>query len=233
MKCARFVLACAAAGLALSAQAVTMQWQTGADNSIYTDKYFATSGSTSTKTLSYAMVVTANVTAASTGQAAIADFGLWDAGHAYAYMYGSGNNLNGHIGVEKKGGSVPKWGTTDTLPDLAVGTKYLITFTISRNDNNQATIAGYVNGKQIFSVTDENTSANIVVSTFASENNEWTINETAAYEGILTQEEIDRMVAQMTAVLPEPDPDPSVPEPTALALLALGVASVALRRRVA
>ena len=226
MKCARLFLACAAAGLALSAQAVTMQWQTGADNSIYTDKYFATSGSTSTKTLSYAMVVTANVTAASTGQAAIADFGLWDAGHAYAYMYGSGNNLNGHIGVEKKDGSVQKWGTTDTLPDLAVGTKYLITFTISRDESNHATITGYVNGKQIFSVTDENTSANIVVSTFA--NDAWTINETAAYEGILTQDEITRMATQMTAVLPT-----NIPEPTALALLALGVAGVALRRRVA
>ena len=231
MKCARLFLACAAAGLALSAQAVTMQWQTGAENSIYTSKYFATSGSTSTKTLSYAMVVTANATAASTGQAAIADLGLWDAGHAYAYMYGSGNNLNGHIGVEKKDGTVQKWGTTDTLPDLAVDTKYLITFTISRDESNHATITSYVNGVQIFSVTDGNTSANIVVSTFA--NDAWTINETAAYEGILTQEEIDRMVAQMTAVLPEPEPDPSVPEPTALALLALGVAGVALRRRVA
>ncbi len=231
MKCVRFALACAAAGLALSAQAVTMQWQTGAENSIYTDKYFATEGSTSTKTLSYAMVVTANATAASTEQAAIADLGLWDAGHAYAYMYGSGNALNGHIGVEKKGGSETGWGTTSNTPTLSVGTKYLLTITIERNANNQATITGYANGVQLFSVLDTNTSENIIVSTFA--NDAWTINETAAYEGILTQEEIDRMVAQMTAVLPEPDPDPSVPEPTALALLALGVAGVALRRRVA
>ena len=227
MKCARLFLACAAAGLALSAQAVTMQWQTGAENSIYTSKYFATSGSTSTKTLSFAMVVTANATAASTEQAAIADLGLWDAGHAYAYMYGSGNRLNGHIGVEKKGGSESGWGTTSNTPTLSVGTKYLLTITISRNDNNQATIAGYVNGKQIFSIEEENTIANVNVSTFRNDDY-WTINETAAYEGILTQEEIDRMVAQMTAVLPT-----NVPEPTALALLALGVAGVALRRRVA
>ena len=227
MKCVRFALACAAAGLALSAQAVTMQWQTGAENSIYTDKYFATEGSTSTKTLSFAMVVTANATAASTSQAAIADLGLWDAGHAYAYMYGSGNRLNGHIGVEKKGGSEPGWGTTSNTPTLSVGTKYLLTITISRNDNNQATIAGYVNGKQIFSIEEENTIANVNVSTFRNDDY-WTINETAAYEGILTQDEITRMANQMTAVLSSP-----VPEPTALALLALGVAGVALRRRVA
>ena len=223
MKCARLFLACAAAGLALSAQAVTMQWQTGADNSIYEGKYFATEGSTSTKTLSYAMVVTANATAASTGQAKIADLGLWDAGHAYVYMYGYGNNLDGRIGVEKG----DKWGTTETLPNLVVDEQYLITFTISRDDTNHATITGYVNGTQIFSFTDKNTSENIIVSTFSNDDY-WTINETAAYEGILTQEEITRMANQMTAVLPT-----NVPEPTALALLALGVAGVALRRRVA
>lgn len=140
MKCARFVLACAVASLALSAQAVTMQWKTGAEDSIYEGKYFATEGSSSTKTLSYALVVTANVTQASESQAIIADLGLWSAGHAYAYMYGSGNNLNGHIGVEKKDGSVNKWGNTSNLPALAVGTKYLLTFTISRDEGNHATI---------------------------------------------------------------------------------------------
>ena len=227
MKCARFVLACAAAGLALSAQAVTMQWQTGADNSIYTGKYFATSGESSTKTLSYAMVVTANATAASTGQAAIATLGLWQGGNAHFYMYGSGNALNGHIGVEKLNGSKQDWGTTSNTPTLSVGTKYLLTITIERDANNHATITGYANGVQLFSVLETYNVSNVVVSTFRNDDY-WTINETAAYEGILTQEEITRMANQMTAVLPT-----NVPEPTALALLALGVAGVALRRRVA
>ena len=227
MKCARLFLACAAAGLALSAQAVTMQWQTGADNSIYEGKYFATEGSTSTKTLSYAMVVTANATAASTGQAAIATLGLWQGGNAHFYMYGSGNGLNGHIGVEKKNGFIEGWGNTSNTPTLSVGTKYLLTITIERNANNQTTIIGYANGVQLFSVLETYDVSNVVVSTFRNDDY-WTINETAAYEGILTQEEITRMANQMTAVLPT-----NVPEPTALALLALGVAGVALRRRVA
>ena len=227
MKCARLFLACAAAGLALSAQAVTMQWQTGAENSIYTSKYFATSGSTSTKTLSFAMVVTANATAASTGQAAIATLGLWEGGNAHFYMYGSGNGLNGHIGVEKKNGFIEGWGNTSNTPTLSVGTKYLLTITIERNANNQTTITGYANGVQLFSVLETYNVSNVVVSTFRNDDY-WTINETAAYEGILTQEEITRMANQMTAVLPT-----NVPEPTALALLALGVAGVALRRRVA
>ncbi len=227
MKCARLFLACAAAGLALSAQAVTMQWQTGAENSIYTSKYFATSGSTSTKTLSFAMVVTANATAASTGQAAIATLGLWEGGNAHFYMYGSGNGLNGHIGVEKKNGFIEGWGNTSNTPTLSVGTKYLLTITIARNANNQTTITGYANGVQLFSVLETYNVSNVVVSTFRNDDY-WTINETAAYEGILTQEEITRMANQMTAVLPT-----NVPEPTALALLALGVAGVALRRRVA
>ena len=227
MKCARLFLACAAAGLALSAQAVTMQWQTGADNSIYEEKYFATEGSTSTKTLSYAMVVTANATRASTSQAAIATLGLWQGGNAHFYMYGSGNNLDGHIGVEKKNGFIDGWGNTSNTPTLSVGTKYLLTITIERNASNQATITGYANGVQLFSVLEKYNVSNVVVSTFRNDDY-WTINETAAYEGILTQEEITRMANQMTAVLPT-----NVPEPTALALLALGVAGVALRRRVA
>ena len=227
MKQSRFLLACAAVGLALSAQAVTMQWQTGAGNSIYTDKYFATSGSTSTKTLSFAMVVTANATAASTGQAAIATLGLWQGGNAHFYMYGSGNGLNGHIGVEKKNGAIEGWGNTSNTPTLSVGTKYLLTITIERNANNQTTITGYANGEQLFSVLETYNVSNVVVSTFRNDDY-WTINETAAYEGILTREEITRMANQMTAVLPT-----NVPEPTALALLALGVAGVALRRRVA
>ena len=61
-----------------------------------------------------------------------------------------------------------------------------------------------------------------------AENAAWAFNEAATYNGILTTEEIVQLIEGQTAVLSSP-----IPEPTALALLALGVAGVALRRRVA
>ena len=66
-----------------------------------------------------------------------------------------------------------------------------------------------------------------ITTDFAS-NAAWTFNEAATYDGILTTEEIGQLIEGQTAVLSSP-----IPEPTALALLALGVAGVALRRRVA
>ena len=65
-----------------------------------------------------------------------------------------------------------------------------------------------------------------ITTDFAS-NAAWTFNEAATYDGTLTADEITKLVDAGSAIMPT-----NIPEPTALALLALGVAGVALRRRV-
>ena len=66
-----------------------------------------------------------------------------------------------------------------------------------------------------------------LTATFAN-NAAWTFNDAATYDGTLTTDEITKLVDAGSAIMPT-----NIPEPTALALLALGVAGVALRRRVA
>ena len=66
-----------------------------------------------------------------------------------------------------------------------------------------------------------------LTAAFAS-NAAWTFNDAATYDGTLTADEITKLVDAGSAIMPT-----NIPEPTALALLALGVAGVALRRRVA
>ena len=88
-------------------------------------------------------------------------------------------------------------------------------------DNGTTPVTLNGNGTAILAPTD-----GALTAAFAS-NAAWTFNEAATYDGILTADEITKLVDAGSAIMPT-----NIPEPTALALLSLGVAGVALRRRV-
>lgn len=220
----KMAVACVAMCAACMAQAVTLSWKTGAADSIYEGKAIPSEGTVSSaKSASFSLLVTANAAAFSSGYGEIARVSLWDSGNVSARMYGPGNGLNGHVGVEKAGSGGTAWGTSQNLPSATVGERYLLSFTFARDENKRLTVKGYVNGTEIFSVSTSRSAEQIRVQTF-QDDAFWTIEETAAYEGLLSPDEIAWMAENGTAVLPEP---------TVLALLALGVSGLALRRRVA
>lgn len=219
----KMAVACVAMCAACMAQAVTLSWKTGAADSIYEGKAIPSEGTVSSaKSASFSLLVTAKATAFSSGYGEIARVSLWNSGWVFAGMYGPGNGLNGHVGVEKKGSGGEAWGTSQNLPSATVGERYLLSFTFARAEDD-LTVKGYVNGTEIFSVSTSRSAEQIRVQTF-QDDAFWTIEETAAYEGLLSPDEIAWMAENGTAVLPEP---------TVLALLALGVSGLALRRRVA
>ncbi len=237
----KMMMLAAMAMMAVTAQAVTMTWETGAADSIYSGKKFPTDATSSTATqASFSILVQTKVAAIANdtvqGGHNIATIGVTTgaegvtAQNLYALMYGTANNLgdpDGHIGVEEKVTTDGTWGVEGSLPDTKADGQYLLTFTIERNDNS-VNVVGYANEVgatalyKVFETSATLTSNFELTVTTSQEDSNWTILETAAYDGILSTENIAWMTKEGTAVLPEP---------TALALLALGVAGVALKRK--
>lgn len=195
-----------------AAQAASLMWQTGAndlpDNKVIVDG----SGGAALRDVSFSIAI--NVTGTVNTETDLAHFGYWG-GDGYLKV-----NADNELFYRAS-----NWSPDVEQPTLTEG-KHVITVNFDASDSSNMRVYVYVDGK-LYADFAEGGKRGLYAWVY--DNAAWDIVDTAAYEGLLTKEEIDSLVAKGSSVLTTE----GVPEPTALALLALGVAGVALRRRVA
>ena len=230
MKCARLFLACAAAGLALSAQAVTVDWDgvtLGANAEFTTVLKITASGTKSLNDLLGASTAGSNnlttLLTLTGDNAPTAQFNVWK-NPSYAWTVEAASSM-------KNGSGDGVYGTTHQLGSIPPGTGDSITLFLSGKvnaDGNSMTLSAYYgeNGSKPQGTT------MIWNASFSGKWDTLTVFPNVSEADMTgTTVSVEEVFADDTYRTPADLK--LLPEPTALALLALGVAGVALRRRVA